>query len=186
MLAFCEGNGDFAFSNCLTKMANSPSISCAGEFNWDTEDWDIDPDKDISTYQGNIEMSEIGGDATTLQVGINGDSSSQIIFDTSLEYNLSPLLSDITSNEAYNTVQEFLSTLSAKATELGAVSNRLESALDSIGVNIENLTSSRSTIKDADIAQVSSDYIRHQILQQAAATLLATANQSPAIALQLI
>ena len=40
--------------------------------------------------------------------------------------------------------------------------------------------------RDADIAEVSSQYIRQQILQQASATLLSTANQSPSIALQLI
>ena len=51
---------------------------------------------------------------------------------------------------------------------------------------MENLTSSRSTIKDADVAKESSAYIRAQILQQASATLMATANQSPAIALQLL
>ena len=56
----------------------------------------------------------------------------------------------------------------------------------SIAVSIDNLTSSQSTIRDADIAEVSSEYIRNQILQQASATLLATANQSPSFALQLI
>ena len=76
--------------------------------------------------------------------------------------------------------------LSEKQTELGAVQNRLESALDSIGVNIQNLTSSRSTLRDADIAKESARFVQEQILQQASATLLATANQSPAIALQLI
>ena len=69
---------------------------------------------------------------------------------------------------------------------LGAVQNRLDSALESIEVNINNLTATRSTIRDADIAEVSSHYIQQQILQQASATLMATANQSPAIALQLI
>ena len=43
-----------------------------------------------------------------------------------------------------------------------------------------------STIRDADIAEVSSEYIKMQILQQASSTLLATANQTPSIALQLI
>ena len=42
------------------------------------------------------------------------------------------------------------------------------------------------TVRDTDIAEVSSEYIKKQILQQAAATLLATANQTPEIALQLI
>ena len=76
--------------------------------------------------------------------------------------------------------------LSSKQTELGAVQNRLESALDEISTQYENLVSARSTLRDADIAEVSSHYIQQQILQQAAATLLSTANQSPAIALQLI
>ena len=41
-------------------------------------------------------------------------------------------------------------------------------------------------MRDADIAEESSAYIRSQILQQASATLLAAANQSPSIALQLL
>ena len=79
-----------------------------------------------------------------------------------------------------------LSHVTAKQTELGAVQNRLESALESISVQRDNLVSSRSTIKDADVAEVSSEYIKQQILQQASSTLLATANQTPSIALQLI
>ena len=79
-----------------------------------------------------------------------------------------------------------MNNLSTKATQLGAAQNRLESALESTGVNIENLTKSRSTLRDADIGEVSSQFIRQQILQQAAATLMSTANQAPAIALQLI
>ena len=75
---------------------------------------------------------------------------------------------------------------STKQTEFGAVQNRLESALDEIAIQYDNLASSRSTLRDADISEVSSIYIQQQILQQASATLLSTANQSPSIALQLI
>ncbi|MBR1775688.1 flagellin FliC, partial [bacterium] len=53
-------------------------------------------------------------------------------------------------------------------------------------VNIENLTSSRSTLQDADVAKESSNFIKSQILQQASATLLATANQTPSLALRLL
>ena len=85
-----------------------------------------------------------------------------------------------------NEIDELITNLSAKQTELGAAQNRLESALEEISTKYENLSSSRSTLKDADIAKVSSEYIKQQILQQASATLLATANQSPALALQLL
>ena len=73
-----------------------------------------------------------------------------------------------------------------KQTEIGAVQNRLESVLEQVGIAYENLVSTQSTIRDADISKESSAYIRNQILQQASATLLATANQTPAIALQLL
>ena len=73
-----------------------------------------------------------------------------------------------------------------KTTELGGVQNRLQSALEQITISYQNLVSTRSTIRDADIAEESSEYIRNQILQQAAATLMAAANQTPGIVLQLL
>ena len=79
-----------------------------------------------------------------------------------------------------------LSELNTKQIELASAQNRLESALEEIGIHYDNLVSSLSTIRETDIAEESSAYIRNQILQQAIATLLATANQIPAIALQLL
>lgn len=79
-----------------------------------------------------------------------------------------------------------IANVNVKQTELGAVENRLMSALEQINVSYDNLVSTQSTIRDADIAEESSEYIRNQILQQASATLLATANQTPSIALQLL
>ena len=148
-------------------------------------DWDGTKfNYETSTFSINTGGSKTG--AFTLQVGINSDSSCQISFDTNFFYMLGAVKSDITSDSALNAIMRFNKQLSDKSTELGAIENRLQSAIESIEVNIENLTSSLSTIRDADIAEVSSEYIRQQILQQASATLLSTANQSPSIALQLI
>ena len=83
-------------------------------------------------------------------------------------------------------IDKALSAISTKATTLGAAQNRVESAIESIAVQSENITSSLSTLRDADVAEESSRYIQSQILQQAAATLLSTANQTPSIALNLI
>ena len=122
------------------------------------------------------------------QAGIHSDASSQINLDLSFGY--SGLSIDVSSFDAarnsLNQIDEMLSKIRSKQTEYGAAYNRLESALESIGVSIDNLTSTQSTIRDADIAEVSSEYIQMQILQQASATLLATANQTPSIALQLL
>jgi len=123
---------------------------------------------------------------TQIQVGIYGDENSHIKFDTSFSYDLSAILSDIASDNSFSAIQEFMNILNTKATSLGSITNRLDSAIDSITTNYENLVSSRSTLRDTDVAKESSEYIKQQILQQASATLLSTANQSPSIALQLI
>lgn len=79
-----------------------------------------------------------------------------------------------------------INTLSTRVTSIGAASNRVDSAIEALDIQTQNVTSSLSTIRDADVAAESSAYIQAQILQQASATLLATANQAPSIALNLI
>ena len=137
---------------------------------------------------GRFIQENIDNRIINLQVGINSDANSRITVDTTLFMkNLSALNSmDVSDSNSLNLLDDLLAELSAYQTKLGATQNRLESALESVMITSDNLISSRSTIRDADIAEVSSHYIQQQILQQASATLLATANQSPAIALQLI
>jgi len=123
----------------------------------------------------------------SLQVGINSSASSVIEFSTSFAYDFNGLLRNgIESVDTYDKINDLLNILNTKSTELGAVENRLESVLEDISTHYDNLVSSRSTLRDADIAKESSAFIKSQILQQASATLLATANQTPAIALQLL
>ena len=79
-----------------------------------------------------------------------------------------------------------LNTITTKRAAIGAVQNRLDSAYNSLLVQVENLTAAKSTIMDADIAKESSEYTKQQILQQAASSLLVQANQAPSIALNLV
>ena len=124
----------------------------------------------------------------SLQVGINGDESSNINIKTAFTLSGYDDLRNIglDGNNYLDKIDNLLFSVSEEQTKIGAVQNRLMSVLDEISIQSENLISSLSTIRDADIAEVSSDYIRQQILQQASATLLATANQTPSIALQLL
>ena len=48
----------------------------------------------------------------------------------------------------------------------------VEFVLDEQNIKIENMISTRSTLRDADVAKESANYIRYQILQQAGATLM--------------
>jgi len=83
-------------------------------------------------------------------------------------------------------VDAAINNISARVTSIGAAQNRVQSASSDLTIQNTNITSSLSTIRDTDVAQVSSEYIQAQILQQASATLLATANQSPSVALNLL
>ena len=125
---------------------------------------------------------------TELQVGIHGNEASRITLDMGLKYGIFDALNGLQMEDAsaIPTIDEIIKAVSEKQTELGSASNRLESVLEEIATQYENLVSSRSTLRDTDVARESSAYIRAQILQQASATLLSTANQSPAIALTLL
>ncbi|SEP70865.1 flagellin [Ectothiorhodospira magna] len=72
-----------------------------------------------------------------------------------------------------------LDTVNAYRADLGAVQNRLESAVMTITNTAENLSASRSRIVDADFAQETANLTRYQILQQAGTSVLAQANQNP-------
>ena len=129
-----------------------------------------------------------GSYEVTLQVGIHSDKSSSITIDVGIgkiDLNIDVTTPDGAGN-ALTKLDEYIKNINEKQTQMGSAYNRLESVIESIGVSIDNLTSTRSTIRDADIAEESSAYIRNQILQQASATLLAAANQTPSIALQLL
>ncbi len=68
----------------------------------------------------------------------------------------------------------------------GAAQSRLEVAHSVLTGQVLNGESARSQIMDADIAQEAANLVRTQILQRAASSLLAQANQQPALALQLL
>ena len=83
-------------------------------------------------------------------------------------------------------VDAAINEISGRVTNIGAAQNRVNSAISALDVQSQNLTSSLSTLRDTDIAEESSNFVQAQILQQASATLLSTANQLPSVALSLI
>lgn len=70
--------------------------------------------------------------------------------------------------------------------EIGAFQSRVDVARNVLEVSSENFRAAESRIRDADIAAESSQLVRLSILQQAASSVLAQANQQPALALQLL
>ena len=70
--------------------------------------------------------------------------------------------------------------------DLGAVQNRMDSAIRSLANAEQNLAAAESRIRDVDIAKETADLTRNSILQQAAVSVLSQANTQPQIALSLL
>ena len=68
----------------------------------------------------------------------------------------------------------------------GASQNRLESIVENLGVNGENMTASLSRIYDADMAEEMTEYTQQNVITQAGISMLAQANQRPSQVLQLL
>ena len=91
-----------------------------------------------------------------------------------------------TFSEAVLKLDEAIDDITSRKSKIGSTQNRLESALDTLTIQYENLSSAKSIITDADIASEASNFTQQQILQQVSTSLLAQANQAPSIALSLV
>ena len=70
--------------------------------------------------------------------------------------------------------------------ELGAMQNRFDHAINNLENVHENLAASNSRIKDTDYAKETTQMLKQQILQQVSTTILAQAKQAPNLALTLL
>ena len=69
---------------------------------------------------------------------------------------------------------------------LGALQNRLENTITNLNIQAENLQAAESRISDVDVATEMTEFVRNQILTQAAVAMLAQANSLPRMAMNLI
>jgi len=79
-----------------------------------------------------------------------------------------------------------LNTVNASRAELGAIQNRFTSVVANLNSTSENLSASRSRIRDTDYAKETSELTRTQILQQAGTAMLAQAKSMPQSVLSLL
>ena len=79
-----------------------------------------------------------------------------------------------------------LKSVNSARADLGAVQNRFTSVIANLNTTAENLTASRSRIRDTDFAKETAELTRTQILTQAGTAMLAQANQAPQGVLSLL
>jgi flagellin len=80
------------------------------------------------------------------------------------------------ASDALAVIDAALSQVNGGRADLGAVQNRFDSVVGSLQTSAENLSASRSRIRDADFAAETATLARAQVLQQAGIAVLAQAN----------
>jgi flagellin len=79
-----------------------------------------------------------------------------------------------------------LAAINSQRARYGALQSRFESTIANLRVTSENLSASRSRIRDTDFAAETANLTRNQILQQAGTAMLAQANALPQQVLSLL
>jgi flagellin len=135
----------------------------------------------IGPNSGSLNVITIGGGTGTSP--LSSAEASQL----GLETDLTTAFGSASAASSFiSEIDNAISAVSARRSTIGSLQNRLESAIQSLNVQFENMSASESRIRDVDVADEAAKLTKYQILQQSAAQLLAQANQAPSIALSLI
>lgn len=170
-------DGDPAADSSTFNLATSPTASATSWDNnegyWITGQLTLDSEKSFSITDS---IGGVGGFMTTNTVSA---ASLQAIgnADISTVYSASRTISMADSA---------LSAINNQRARYGALQSRFESTIVNLQTTSENLSASRSRIRDADFAAETAVLTRNQILQQAGTAMLAQANALPNQVLQLL
>jgi flagellin len=133
-------------------------------------------------------------DVLEIQVGARNNDADRIKFQVS-DYDVRTDkigIAGINSNsiddarESIDKIDEAIAKITGSRAGLGAMQNKLQSTVNTIGIAKENLAAARSRIADTDIAEDATMLTQKMILQQAGTAVLAQANQAPQLALKLL
>jgi flagellin len=83
-------------------------------------------------------------------------------------------------------IDQAIAQVNVARSTFGAAQNRIDAAISSLQVSVENQSAARSRIMDADYAMETANLSRAQILQQAGTAMIAQANQTPQQVLSLL
>ena len=95
-------------------------------------------------------------------------------------------LDDLGKDKGVSDIDTAIDAVNAQRAKYGAAQNRLEHTINNLGTTAENLTAAESRVRDTDMAKEMMEFTKANILQQAAQTMLAQANQQPQSVLNLL
>jgi flagellin len=124
------------------------------------------------------------------QIGANQDQTMKVNIDKMDVEALSLSSIDLSTQQgaenAITVIQNATNKVSLERANLGAFQNRLDHTINNLDTSSQNLTDASSRITDVDMAKEMMNYTKDSILQQAAQSMLAKANQAPQNVLQLL
>lgn len=169
---------------------------------------DTNSDDDRAALQKEVvalrnEITRIGSDTTfagtnlfaadkTYKFQVGADADQVISIDlkamsaTTLKINAFDIKDAAGAQTALGEIDDVIKTVDGYRVDLGAVQNRLDSTIRNQANISENVSAARSRIRDADFATETANMTKQNILQQAASSILAQANQRPQSALSLL
>lgn len=131
-----------------------------------------------------------GMGSMTLQVGSNEGQTLEVKIPAMNTKNMgiknTDVLTQDNAGDAINDVAFAIKFVSAARSSLGAYQNRLEHTVNNLDTAGENMTAAYSRIMDTDMAEEMTLYSTYQVVNQAATSMLAQANERPATVLQLL
>ena len=141
---------------------------------------------ELSRISSNTEFNGLAAlsGTFTLQVGADQGSGNQISFSlTSISFSN---IGSAASATALSAIDQAITDVSSARSTLGAIQNRLEDAVDNLGVYEENISAAQSRIRDVDVAAETVNFTKLQILSQSGTAMLAQANSAPQNVLSLL
>ena len=151
---------------------------------------EIDRIAATTTFNGSQLLSS--GGSLDFQVGLVNDANARITLNkitaTSSELGLSSASVATQSGAltALSSVTNAINTVAANRGQIGATQSRLRLGIANLRTLRENFSAAESRIRDVDVAEETTNLASATILQQAGASVLAQANQQPALALSLL
>lgn len=142
------------------------------------------------TYGGAVTMSYKAPEGVTgafdFSAGFIAAFADQTIASTGTAVSAIDITSTTGANNALRSIDAALDAVNGSRADLGAVQNRFSSVISNLNTTSENLSASRSRIRDTDFAKETAELTRTQILTQAGTAMLAQANQAPQNVLSLL
>ncbi|NOU40593.1 MAG: flagellin [Methylotenera sp.] len=131
----------------------------------------------LSTSEIIVASSGTATVATTgLTAGTTGASSAKL---AGTQVGAGDVKSYANAQTMIATIDRALSEVNTGRAAMGAVQNRFNSVISNLQTSVENISSAKSRIMDADFAAETANLTRGQILQQAGTAMLAQANSLP-------